>query len=143
MEGFNSNRLEHMVNHTCSSLHLCWFLSMNQVDYVSLGGVGIAILENKELIHSMFLESREVDKEIYGACQCFCNDKIFLPPDLTDCSTSDRYTKSDLCLTHAFEKIKQIFPRLCPQVLSFRGQRWAHLEGSTLTDRIQTPAMEA
>jgi hypothetical protein len=98
--------------HTCSHLYLGWLLSMDQVGHISLRGVGIAIFQDKELVHSIFLECREIDKEVDWPGQSFANDKILFPSDLDEVQKMI-HEGGGLCLTHAFKKIEQIFARLC------------------------------
>ena len=55
---------------------------MNQIDDVPLRRVGIIVLEDKEFIHAIVLQSGEIDKEVDWACQCFADDEILLSPYL-------------------------------------------------------------
>lgn len=68
-------------------------------------GVGIAVFQDKELVHSIFLESREIDKKVDWAGQSFADDQILLPPNLEDVQKMT-HEGGGLCLTHAFKKIE-------------------------------------
>lgn len=68
--------------HTSYHANLLCILSSHHKDNVALAGVDVVVLEEKGLVHAIFLESAELDEEAHGAGQRLLNDEVFLAANL-------------------------------------------------------------
>ena len=67
-------------------------LCMHEENHIALGRVHIGIFEQKDSIHSIFLEHRELDKQPDWASQVLAYNEVLFTADLDDvsaCGTDD------------------------------------------------------
>lgn len=57
-------------------------------DYITLAGVGVLVLEEKELVDPVVLQSRNLDKGPYRACKALLKDYVLLSAHLQQPSQS-------------------------------------------------------
>jgi hypothetical protein len=68
--------------HTCYCACLFGVLAANEEHDVSLTGIDIVILQEKDLVYAIFLERAELDKKTDSPSERFLNDQILLASDL-------------------------------------------------------------
>jgi hypothetical protein len=79
---------------------------MHKINDVLLRRVGVAILKDKELIHTILLKLGELDKQANWPCQVFADDQILLPSDLF---TGQSGTK-DMSPSHSHFRVDPVNP---------------------------------
>lgn len=68
--------------HTSNSKRTSSILSTDQKDNILLGGIDVLVLQKEDLVDSIILQDRELDKYANGTCEGLFNDQILLSPDL-------------------------------------------------------------
>jgi hypothetical protein len=66
-------------------------LSPHQKNHIPLTRIDIIVLKEKRLIYAVFLQRRELDKQIQWACERLLKDQVFLSSDLENAVSMLRF----------------------------------------------------
>lgn len=76
------NKKRQEITHTSDPHNRPRLLPPHQENHIPLTRIDIIVLEEKWLIHAVFLQRRELDEQIQWACERLLKDQIFLFSDL-------------------------------------------------------------
>jgi hypothetical protein len=96
------------IPHTSDPHNRPRLLSPHQKNHIPLTRIDIIVLEEKRLIHAVFLQRRKLNKQIQWACKRLLKNQVLLSSDLEDYISMlrfqlDRFMISSVGWTHTLE----------------------------------------
>jgi hypothetical protein len=79
------------TRHTSNPHNRPRLLSPHQKNHIPLTRIDIIVLKEKRLIYAVFLQRRELDKQIQWACERLLKDQVFLSSDLENAVSMLRF----------------------------------------------------
>jgi hypothetical protein len=77
-----------------------------------LAGIDVVVLQEEDLVYTIFLKGAELDEKTNSPGQRLFNDQVLLASDLRGISLSGLQRGSAGSLTYTFQQVEQIPPSL-------------------------------